>query len=71
MLVQLNLRKGSINIKSLSGYDTDSFKKFHILLKRDYELVAKMHVNQLKNYLKVCGLKISGNKSDYFFCCGG
>ena len=29
----------------------------------DYDLVAKMHVNELKNYLKICGLKISGNKN--------
>ena len=28
----------------------------------DYYLVAKMDVNELKNYLKVHGLKISGNK---------
>ena len=33
-----------------------------ILLKMDYYLVAKMDVNELKNYLKVHGLKISGNK---------
>ena len=30
----------------------------------DYELVAKMHVNILNNYLKVCGLKRLGNKND-------
>ena len=30
----------------------------------DYDLVAKMHVNELKNDLKVCGLKISGNKNE-------
>ena len=30
----------------------------------DYDLVAKMHVNQLKNYLNVRGLKISGNKNE-------
>ena len=30
----------------------------------DYDLVAKMHVNELKNYLKVRGLKISGNKNE-------
>ena len=30
----------------------------------DYDLVAKMHVNELKNYLEVCGLKISGNKNE-------
>ena len=23
-----------------------------------------MHVNELKNYVKVCGLKMSGNKSE-------
>ena len=23
-----------------------------------------MHINQLENYLKVCGLKISGNKNE-------
>ena len=28
----------------------------------DYDLVAKMHVNELNNYLNVRGLKISGNK---------
>ena len=28
----------------------------------DYDLVAKMHENDLKNYLKVCGLEVSGNK---------
>ena len=37
-----------------------------------YDLVAKMHVNELKHYLKVPGLKISGNKNElvarfYFF----
>ena len=37
-----------------------------------YDLVAKMHVNELKHYLKVLGLKISGNKNElvprfYFF----
>ena len=30
----------------------------------DYDLVAKMHVNELKNYLKVRGLKISGSKNE-------
>ena len=30
----------------------------------DYDFVAKMHVNELKNYLKVRGLKISGNKNE-------
>ena len=30
----------------------------------DYDLVAKMHVNELKNYLNVRGLKISGNKNE-------
>ena len=28
----------------------------------DYDLAAKMYVNELKNYLKVRGLKISDNK---------
>ena len=37
-----------------------------------HDLVAKMHVNELKHYLKVLGLKISGNKNElvprfYFF----
>ena len=39
-------------------------KNFIILLKMDYDLVAKMHVNELKNYLKVRGLKISGNRTE-------
>ena len=39
-------------------------KNFIILLKMDYDLVAKMHVNELKNYLKVRGLKISGNRNE-------
>ena len=30
----------------------------------DYDLVAKMHVNELNNYLNVRGLKISGNKNE-------
>ena len=30
----------------------------------DYDLLAKMHVNDLKNYLKVRGLKISGNTNE-------
>ena len=30
----------------------------------DYDLVAKIHVNELKNYLKVRWLKISGNKNE-------
>ena len=30
----------------------------------DYDLVAKMQVNELKICLKVCGLKISGNKNE-------
>ena len=30
----------------------------------DYDLVVKMHVNELKNYLKVRGLKISSNKNE-------
>ena len=29
----------------------------------DYDLVVKTHVNELKNYLKVCRLKISGNEN--------
>ena len=29
-----------------------------------YDLVAKMNVNELKHYLKVPGLKISGNKNE-------
>ena len=34
-------------------------------LKMDYyDLVAKMHVNEPKHYLKVLGLKISGNKNE-------
>ena len=37
---------------------------FIILLKMDYDLVAKMHVNELNNYLNVRGLKISGNKNE-------
>ena len=38
----------------------------------DYDLVAKMHVNEMKNYLKVRGLKISGNKNELlvFLCYG-
>ena len=37
-----------------------------------YDLVAKMHVNELKHYSKVPGPKISGNKNElvvrfYFF----
>ena len=30
----------------------------------DYDLVATMHVNELKDYLKVRGLKTSGNKNE-------
>ena len=30
----------------------------------DYDLVAKTHVSELKKYLKVQGLKISGNKNE-------
>ena len=30
----------------------------------NYDLVAQMHVNELKNYLKVRGLKIKGNKDE-------
>ena len=30
----------------------------------DYDLVAKMHVKELKNYLKIRGMKILGNKND-------
>ena len=30
----------------------------------DYDLVAKMHENDLKNYLKVRGLKVSRNKNE-------
>ena len=33
----------------------------------DYNL-AKMHVNELKNYLKVCKLEISGNKNELVSC---
>ena len=36
------------------------------------DLVAKMHVNELKNYMKVPVLKISGNKNELaarFFVC--
>ena len=33
-----------------------------------YDLVAKMHVNELKHYLKVPGLKISGNKNELVAC---
>ena len=38
-------------------------KNLIILLKMDYDLVVKTHVNELKNYLKVCRLKISGNEN--------
>ena len=41
---------------------------FIILLKMDYDLVAKMHVNELNNYLNVRGLKISGNKNELVAC---
>ena len=34
----------------------------------DYDLVAKMQVNELKNYLKVRGMKISGKKNELFAC---
>ena len=30
----------------------------------DYDLVAKIQVNELRNYLEVCGLKILGNKNE-------
>ena len=30
----------------------------------DYDLVAKIHLNELKNYLKIRGLKTSGNKKE-------
>ena len=30
----------------------------------DYDLVAKMQVNELRNYLEVCALKILGNKNE-------
>ena len=30
----------------------------------DYRLVAKIHLNELKIYLKVRGLKMSGNKNE-------
>ena len=43
-------------------------KNVIILLKIDYDLVAKMHVNELKNYLKVRGLEISGNKNELVAC---
>ena len=39
----------------------------------DYDLVAKMDVNELKNYPKVRGLKISSHKNELvarFFCAG-
>ena len=39
-------------------------KNFIILLKMDHNLVVKTHVNELKNYLKVCWLKISGNENE-------
>ena len=32
----------------------------------DYDLVVKVHVNELRNYLKVRGLKLSGNKNELF-----
>ena len=50
-------------MKHLSAYFIYYFKKFHILLKMNYDLVSKMHVNNVKNYLKVRGLKISDNKN--------
>ena len=28
----------------------------------DYELLEKMKVEELKNYLKICGLKVTGTK---------
>ena len=34
----------------------------------DHDLVDEMHVNELKNYLKVHGLKISGNKNELVAC---
>lgn len=34
------------------------------LLKMDYNIAAKMHVHEVKNYLKVCKLKISGNRNE-------
>lgn len=30
----------------------------------DHDLVAKTHINDLKNCLKVCGLKIFDNKNE-------
>ena len=64
VLVQLNLRKQSINIKRLSADYIEYLKNSHFLLKMDYDLVDKMHVNELKNYLEVCKLKISSNKNE-------
>ena len=69
MLVQSNLRKRSINIKHPSVYlyiISIILKNVTILLKKDYDLAAKMHKNEMKNYLKVRGLKISGSKADLF-----
>ena len=34
----------------------------------DYDLVSKLHVNELKNYLKIRGLKTSGHKNKLFAC---
>ena len=67
MLVQSNLRKRSINIKHPSVYlyiISIILKNVTILLKKDYDLAAKMHKNEMKTYLKVRGLKISGSKAD-------
>ena len=34
----------------------------------NYDLIAEMHVNELKNYLKIHRLKISGNKNELLAC---
>ena len=60
-----NLRKRSINKKLfIHSVKIHKVSSNQYIIAMDYELLEKMKVKELKNYLKICGLKVTGTKEE-------
>ena len=60
-----NLRKRSINKKLfIHSVKIDKVSSNQYIIAMDYELLEKMKVKELKNYLKIRGLKVTGTKEE-------
>ena len=60
-----NLRKRSISKKLfIHSVKIHKVSSNQYIIAMDYELLEKMKVKELKNYLKIRGLKVTGTKEE-------